>query len=128
MTRSSPVWLPIGFVIALIGVGFKYWQLPAAQAGLPDALYGPGLAAIAVMAMLLRAFGTGRFLKIWLAIAAAAPLAVLLRIAFSLRADALAQNPWTLELSVAAGLGLAASLIGTAIGSLLLLRSSRRPE
>lgn len=125
MTRSSPVWLPIGFVIALIGVGFKYWQLPAGQAALPDALYTPGLAAVAVVAMLLRAFGTGRFLRIWLWAAIAVPVAVVLR---HLLVEHAAVVPWPRELSIATLLGLGASLIGTAVGSLLLLRSSRRPQ
>ena len=59
-------------LIALVGVGFPYWQLAPEQAGLPRALYGPGLVAVGVIAMLLRAFGTGRFLTLWLLIAAAA--------------------------------------------------------
>ncbi len=124
MTRSSPVWLPIGFAIALIGVGFKYWQLPADQAVLPAALYTPGLAAVAVVAMLLRAFGTGRFLRIWVWAAIAVPVAVVLR--HLLAGDAAVE--WARELWIATALGLAASLVGTVIGSLLLLRSSRRPQ
>ena len=28
MTRSSPAWLLIAFLIAFIGVGFRYWQIP----------------------------------------------------------------------------------------------------
>ena len=39
MTRSSPVWLCVGFAIAVIGVGFKFWQLPADVATLPQALW-----------------------------------------------------------------------------------------
>ncbi len=125
MTRSSPIWLPIGFAIALIGIGFKYWQLPVDQAVLPVALYTPGLAAVAVVAMLLRAFGTGRFLRVWLWAALAVPTAVVLR--HLLVGDA-AMVPWPRELWIATMLGLGASLIGTVIGSLLLLRSSRRPQ
>ncbi|HEY0973436.1 MAG TPA: hypothetical protein VGE57_02985, partial [Solimonas sp.] len=77
MTRDSKAWRWIGFLIALVGVGFPYWQLPPEQAGLPRALYGPGLVAVGVIAMLLRAFGTGRFLTLWLLIALAVPAAVL---------------------------------------------------
>ena len=71
MTRDSRAWRWIGFLIALVGVGFPYWQLAPEQAGLPRALYGPGLVAVGVIAMLLRAFGMGRFLTLWLLIAAA---------------------------------------------------------
>ena len=124
MTRYSPAWKWIGFAIALIGAGFKYWQMPDDMIALPDALLGPGLAAVGVVALLLRAFGTGRFFMVWLLIAAAVPLAVLIRFAI----DAAPHAAWPTELAIAAGLGLAASLIGVALGSLFLLRSSQRPE
>lgn len=126
MTRSSSVWLPIGFAIALLGVGFKYWQLPvSADAELPRALLGPGLVALGVVAMLLRAFGTGRFLRIWLALALTVPAAVAIRWMVAMPASP--QAVFAREFGTALALGLIASLVGTAIGSLLLLRSSRRP-
>lgn len=128
MTRSSPTWRWIGFAIALLGVGFKYWQLPYAHASLPEALFGPGLAAVGMVAMLLRAFGTGRFMLLWLLIAATVPVATVIRILSDLALDATTHGLWPAELLVAAGLGLAASLFGTLVGSLFLLRSSRRPD
>ena len=93
---------------------------------LPGALYGPGLAALVVVAMMLRAFGTGRFVPLLLLVAAAPPTAVLLRM---LGGDS-AGTPvsWPRELLIASAIGLAASLAGTLIGSLFLLRSSRRPQ
>lgn len=128
LTRNSPAWRWIGFAIALFGVGFMYWQLPYAQAGLPEALFGPGLAAVAVVAMLLRAFGTGRFMALWLLTAAAVPVAVAVRILSDMALDATTHNLWPAELLVASGLGMAASLVGSIIGSAFLLRSSRRPD
>ncbi len=127
MTRSSPLWLPIGFVIALIGVGFKYWQLPALHAPLPAVLLGPGLVAVGVVAMLLRAFGTGRFVRIWLTIALTVPAAVAIRWAMVAPIEATAQA-FGRDFGIALALGVIAALAGTAIGSLLLLRSSRRPD
>ncbi len=125
MTRNSRIWWLVGFLIALVGVGFPYWRAPSAMTALPGAFYGPGLAAVAVIAMMLRAFGTGRFVPLWLLIASAAPVAVLLRMAFG---DAAAMPvSWPRELLIASALGLAASLAGTLVGSLFLLRSSRRP-
>ncbi|RYZ70068.1 MAG: hypothetical protein EOP91_14270 [Lysobacteraceae bacterium] len=67
MTRSSPAWLWIAFFVALVGVGFRYWQ-PASH------------------------------------------------------------QRWPLELGIALALGLGCALLGTGLGSLLLLRSSRRPQ
>jgi hypothetical protein len=119
--------LLIGFLIAFIGVGFPYWQLPYAQVSLPDSLYGPGLAAIAVVALMARAFGLARFWKVWLLIAAAVPAAVLVRIIIDTTADATTHNLWPFELAIAIALGLVCSLVGSLLGSLLLTRSSKRP-
>ncbi len=127
MTRAHPFWLVLGFAIALIGIGFPYWRLPYREIGLPDSLYGPGLVAVAVVALMLRAFGTARFWKVWLIAAAAVPVAVLLRVAVDVARDSTSHNLWPLELAIAAAVGLAAALAGAALGSLLLLRSSRRP-
>ncbi|WP_296281598.1 hypothetical protein [Pseudoxanthomonas sp.] len=125
MTRNSRIWWLVGFLIALVGVGFPYWRAPSAMTALPGAFYGPGLAAVGVVAMMLRAFGTGRFLPLWLLIAAAAPAAVVVRMLVGDIAGTPAS--WPRELLIASVLGLAASLAGTLIGSLFLLRSSRRP-
>lgn len=127
MTRSSPAWLLIAFLIALLGVGFRYWQLPAAQASLPDALYGPGLVAVAVVALMARAFGLARFWKVWLLAAAAVPAAVLVRMILEAQSHAASAGTWPMDLLIALGLGLACALLGTATGSLFLLRSSKRP-
>lgn len=125
MTRNSRIWWLVGFLIALVGVGFPYWRVPSAMTALPGALYGPGLAALVVVAMMLRAFGTGRFVPLLLLVAAAAPTAVILRM---LVGDSAGMPvSWPRELLIASAVGLAASLAGTLIGSLFLLRSSRRP-
>lgn len=128
MTRSSPAWLAIGFAIAFVGVGFPYWQLAYSRISLPDSLYGPGLVAVGVVALMLRAFGVARFWKVWLIVAAAVPTAVAVRVAMEAASDPTSHNLWPFELLIAAALGLAASLAGTLLGSLFLLRSSRRPE
>lgn len=128
MTRDSKAWRWIGFLIALVGVGFPYWQLQPELAGLPRALYGPGLVAVGVIAMLLRAFGTGRFVTLWLLIAFAVPAAVLVRIAWNVMHHLPPAGTPVADVVVASVLGLGASLLGMLIGSLFLLRSSRRPK
>ena len=128
MTRDSRVWRWIGFLIALVGVGFPYWQLPPELAGLPRALYGPGLVAVAAVAMLLRAFGTGRFITLWILIAFAVPAAVLVRIALDAARQLPPAGAPVADIVVAGVLGLGASMIGMLVGSLFLLRSSRRPK
>ncbi|NDK39436.1 hypothetical protein DT603_11335 [Pseudoxanthomonas gei] len=127
MTRSSPAWLLIAFLIAFVGVGFRYWQIPYPQVSLPESLYGPGLVAVGVVAMLARAFGIARFWKVWLSIAASIPCAVLARLLVESSTHPGANDLWPADLAVAAGTGLAVALAGTLLGSLFLLRSSRRP-
>ena len=127
MTRSSPAWLLIAFLIAFVGVGFRYWQVPSPQVSVPDSLYGPGLVAVAVVAMMARAFGLARFWKVWLLVAAAVPCAVLARVIVESSRGPAAHNLWPFEMAIAAGLGLACALAGTLLGSLFLLRSSKRP-
>ncbi len=127
MTRSSPAWLLIAFAIAFVAVGFRYWQLAYSQVSLPDALYGPGLAAVFVVALMVRAFGLAKFRVAWLLIAAAVPAAVMARIAFETASDSTSHNLWPFEIVIAAGVGLLVALGGALLGSLLLRRSSRRP-
>ena len=128
MTRSSPAWLLIAFLVAFVGVGFRYWQLPYAQASLPDSLYGPGLVAVGVVALMARAIGLARFWKVWLLAAAAVPAAVLVRIVVETMAEGTSHNLWPLELAIASALGLGCSLVGALPGGLLLRRSSKRPD
>ena len=127
MTRDSRIWRWIGFLIAFVGVGFPYWQLPPELAGLPRALYGPGLVAVGVVAMLLRAFGTGRFLPLWLLIATAVPAAVLVRLGLNAFRGMEGPGMAVADVTVGLVLGLATAFIGMLVGSLFLLRSSRRP-
>ncbi len=127
MTRSSRAWLLLAFAIAFVGVGFPYWQTPYAQASLPDALYGPGLAAVFVVAMMVRAFGVAKFWVAWLVMAAAVPAAVVLRVVSEVWVIPTSHNLWPLELVIAAAVGMLAALGGAMLGSLFLMRSSRRP-
>lgn len=127
MTRSSPAWLFIAFLIAMIGVGFPYWQIDYARLALPESLLGPGIVAVGVVAMIARAFGVGRFWKVWLWVAASVPWAVALRILLEAILAPGRHDLWWLELFIATGVGLVVSLLGTLVGSLLLLRSSKRP-
>lgn len=127
MTRSSPAWLLIAFLIAFVGVGFRYWQAAYPQASLPESIYGPGLIAVGVVAMLARAFGLARFWKVWLSMAASIPCAVLARILVETNARPGSHDLWPLDLAIAVAAGLLVSLAGTLLGSLFLLRSSKRP-
>jgi hypothetical protein len=91
-------------------------------------LYGPGLVAVGVVALMARAFGLARFWRVWLLIAASVPFAVLVRVVVETGSDPASHNLWPLELGIAAALGLGCALLGTGLGNLFLLRSSKRPQ
>ncbi len=127
MTRNSPAWLLIGFLVAFVGVGFPHWSLAYDDVSLPSSLHGPGLVAVGVVAMMLRAFGVARFWKVWLLVASSVPAAIMVRVVVDVARDPTSHNLWPFEIAIGLIVGLAAALAGTLIGSLFLLRSSKRP-
>ena len=56
------------------------------------------------------------------------PAAVMARVVVDTARDSTSHNLWPLEILIALAVGLACSLVGTALGSLLLMRSSKRPS
>jgi hypothetical protein len=53
---------------------------------------------------------------------------VLARIMVESVRDPASHKLWSLELGIATALGLACALLGTGLGSLFLMRSSKRPQ
>jgi hypothetical protein len=62
--------LSAAFVISLLGVGISFWQIPYSKLNVPDALYGPGLVVVFILALLLRVFAVAPFLKVMNVLAA----------------------------------------------------------
>ena len=118
-THTTAVyWLAAAFVAGFLTVGYPYWQIPYAKVSLPDTLYGPGLLGVGVLAVAARAFGKARFLSVVFVVGAAAPAAVLSRVAVDTAADSTSHNLWPLELIIAATVGMAVSFAGALLGSL----------
>lgn len=118
--------LKIGFAAACLLVGVTYWPIPYGKVNLPDALYGPGLIAVALAALLLRAFAVAPFWKVVRTMTASVAAAVLLRVAVETAQDPTSHNLWPFELVIALALGLACAVPGAFAGH-LLARLKGRP-
>jgi hypothetical protein len=116
MSRDT-FWLALGFVAALLLIGVPFWNVPYAQANLPDSLIGPGLFVLAAVAVLLALAGIGR-LRVLLATMALCPaVAVALRVVAEGVADPTSHNLWPIEIVIALVLGAGAVLPALVAGS-----------
>ena len=123
MTLRAVVWLVAAFVISFFAVGFPYWQIPYAKVSLPSTLYGTGLIVVGVLAAAARAIGNARLLTVILAVGAAVPAPILVRIAVDTAKDPTSHNLWPFEFAIAAGVGVLCSSAGALIGSMPALFS-----
>lgn len=125
---SPTEWFRIAVIAATIAVGGSYWLVPYGSVNLPNALYGPGLAVVALLALVLRGVGIlsfGRAVGIGLAV----PSAVLVRVAFDIARDPTSHNRWPLEVAIALALGMACALPAALLGTLAAkLRGTTTPR
>ena len=117
-TTAAAYWLAAAFAAGFFAVGFPYWRIPYAQVSLPDALYGAGLLAVAVLAAAARAFAQARLISVIFVVGAAVPAAVLARVAVDAAKDPTSHNLWPLEFIIAAIVGIVCSSVGALIGGL----------
>lgn len=123
MSRDT-FWLASGFVAALLLIGVPYWNVPYAQANLPDSLVGPGLFVLAAVAVLLALAGIARPRVLLATMALCPATAVALRVAAEVAADPASHNLWPIEIAIALVLGAIAVLPALIAG--LVARLFRR--
>lgn len=121
-TNAEPgrTWLPlcVGIAASALAVGVPYWSIPYAEVNLPNALLGPGLAAVAVAAFLLQASRCAPFWITTWATGAAVVAAVVARVLVEGIRDPTSHNLWPLEVVIALVVGLAPAAAGAGLGSL----------
>ncbi|GJM13675.1 MAG: hypothetical protein DHS20C12_20780 [Pseudohongiella sp.] len=103
------------FALSLLLIGIPYWLLPYSQIALPNSLFGPGFLAVPILAVLARALLKCDFDEVSLAIGAAYPGAVLLRILVDTVISSTSHNLWPFEIIIASIAGL---VVGTAASGL----------
>jgi len=107
------------FLLALVSVGVPFWQIPYRAVNVPDALYGPGLGVVFLLALLLSASGRVGFGRTLNVMAAAVPAAVLVRVVVEGVLDPTRHNLWPLVMIIAAVVGYVAATPGALLGYLI---------
>jgi hypothetical protein len=121
MIRIRSPWLVAAFLAGFLAVGLPYWQIPYNKVNLPDAVMGLGLLVIVAASAVARAGGRIPIFKTTLVVGAAVPAAVFARVIVEGMKDPTSHNLWPFEVVIALVVGLGASVIGTLLGSALLL-------
>jgi hypothetical protein len=111
--------LKVAFVIGVLSIGLPFWLMPYNKIDLPDALYGPGLAIVFILALLLRSAGIAAFFKTLNVMAASVPSAVMARVVVEGLMDPTKHNLWPLVILIAAGVGYLSTIPGVVIGQLI---------
>ena len=125
MTLRAAFWLVAAFVISFFAVGVPYWQIPYARVSLPTTLYDTGLVVVGVLAAAARALGKARLMTVILAVGAAVPAPILMRIAVDTAKDPTSHNLWPFEFIIAAVIGVLCSSAGALVGSVPAFFSRR---
>lgn len=118
-TLRSRYWWQPAFVLALLLVGLPYWWIPYRQLNLPDALLGPGLVLLALLALAVRLWSGKGWWPVTLRLGAVVPAVVMLRVLFDVMRVPTSHNLWPFELVIALLLGGAVAAGGALSGSLL---------
>ena len=126
MSWISTYGLRAAFVLGMGCVGLPFWLQPYNRVNVPDALYGPGLLVVGVLALVMRARGIAGFWRTSNVMAATVPAAVMARVIVEGLADPTRHNLWPLAILIAAAVGYAAAIPGAVVGHLVwLLRTAR---
>ena len=105
------------FLVGFLVVGVPYWRIPYNKAT-SSAVTG-GAILIGVIALIARVLIEARFSRVVLVLAAAVPAAVMARVVVDTMRDPTSHNLWPFELVIAFMVGLAGTVPGTLLGSVL---------
>jgi len=103
----------------VLSVGIPFWTAPYSTLNVPDALYGPGLAVVFGLALLLRAAGITSLARSWNVMAVTVPAAVMARVVVEGSLDPTRHNLWPLVVLIAALVGYFSAGPGAGIGHLI---------
>ena len=118
MAERSTLWLAAGFAAGLLLTGVPYWRLPYNANIFADTLLLIGFAGLGVVTAVLAASGVARLGKVFWAMLAAFPAAVMIRVVVDTMQDPTDHNLWPFEIVIAALFSLVAVVPGLLIGAL----------
>lgn len=119
MRGATRGWIAAAFMACFLAVGLPYWRIPYHAVSLPNSLWGAGLVAVGLVALLLRASRRATFGQATLAAGAAVPAAIYARVSVETGRDPTSHNLWPFEVAIALGVGGCCSLAGALAGSAL---------
>lgn len=112
----------MAFAVSFFTIGLSSWQIPYQKIALPNAVLGPGLVGVIVLAALPRVLCHTRLWPATLIVGAYVPAAVLARVIYDTLRDPTSHNLWPFEIILVGGPGILAVLVGAAVGGLLATR------
>ena len=118
MSERSTLWLAAGFAAGLLLTGVPYWRLPYNANIFADTALLIGFAGLGVVTAVLAASGVARLGKVFWAMLAAFPTAVMIRVVVDTMQDPTDHNLWPFEIVIAALFSLVAVVPGLLIGAL----------
>lgn len=118
MAERRTLWLAAGFAAGLLLTGVPYWRLPYNADIFADTALLIGFAGLGVVTAVLAASGVARLGKVFWAMLAAFPAAVMIRVVVDTMQDPTDHNLWPFEIVIAALFSLVAVVPGLLIGAL----------
>ena len=118
MSERSTLWLAAGFAAGVLLTGVPYWRLPYNANIFADTLLLAGFAGLGVVTAVLAKSGVARPGKVFWAMLAAFPTAVMIRVLVDTMQDPTDHNLWPFEIVIAALFSLVAVVPGLLIGAL----------
>jgi hypothetical protein len=115
----SRAWLLIIFAVAVVSSGLPLWLLPYGEIEIPNIWLLPGLMVILPLAAGTRLLELARTWATVGTLAGAMGAANMLRIAWDTAADPTSHNLWPFEIVLTVSAGVAFSLIGCVLGTVL---------
>ena len=116
-------WWQPGFTAAFFTVGVPYWLTPYNKVNLPDSVLGAGLLVVIAAAALARVYSGRPFWRVVAIMGSVVPAVVMARVVVDGLRDSTSHNLWPFEVVIAVSVGGMAALVGTLLGSLVLLLS-----
>ena len=116
-------WWQPGFTAAFFTVGVPYWLTPYNKLNLPDSVLGAGLLVVIAAAALARVYSGRPFWRVVAIMGSVVPAVVMARVVVDGLRDSTSHNLWPFEVVIAVSVGGMAALVGTLLGSLVLLLS-----